>query len=185
MIESLKLKQFLDIEKFTSEVSEDMSDLTEAMRTQTARCAFYGMMHAQAKKQLSDVNRVVSAIEASLRTKHRKEMQTAAVQLAEEEGSKPERITAEMVNSALYGDPKMLKVLRIQSEAEEIEATCKVAYNAFKTRESMLISLGNMTRDMMKSQLRIMGNEAKSSIEGYRARRRERETQTDKSHEHD
>lgn len=168
----MQLEEFIDVEKFTHEVNENLDDITEAMRTQTARAAYYGICHSKAKKQKSKIEMLVKAVEAKLTTKHRKILQEEALKLAEEEGTKPERITIDMVKAAVALDPQMLQLQKTQLEADEIESICRVAMDAFRTRSSMIVSLGNLTRDQMKTNVQIQS--AREAVSGYDQRRRER-----------
>lgn len=168
----LSLQEFIDVEAFSKEIDDDMGDLNEAMRTQTARAAYYGMKHAQAKRQKGRIDNIVKATEAKLRKELRKKLVEEAQEIANEEGGKPERITKDMVDAAIFTDARMIKLLNIQLEADEIENVCKVAYDAFRTRREMLVSMGHLTREQMRSQLAMReGLDTKNSIASYKQRR--------------
>ena len=169
----LQVLPIIDVEKFTSEIMEEITDLTSAMRTQTARAAYYGIKSSEAKKQAARIDLHVKAVTAALNKHHRAELQKAAADDAEQNGGKPERITADMVQSAVLTDPRMMKLLNIQLEADEVAEICKVAYFAFKTRQEMLTSMGHMTRAQMQTNLTIRS--AKDNVERYRQRRAGRE----------
>jgi hypothetical protein len=161
----MQLQEFIDVAKFTEEVNENLEDITEAMRTQTARAAWYGICHSKAKKQKNKVELLVKAVDAKLTTKHRKILQ-------DEAGSKPERITVDMVKAAVALDPQMLNLQKIQLEADEIESICRVAMDAFRTRSSMIVSLGNLARDQLKTNVQIQS--ARQAVSGYDQRRQAR-----------
>lgn len=171
----MKLDTYLDIDLFTTEVNESMADINEAMRTQTARAAFYGICHSKAKRQRDKVGLIVKSVNAKLVQKHRKELQAAALKLAEEDGTKPEKVTVDMVQAAVALDKDMLTWLGIQLEADEIESINRVAMEAFRMRSSMIQSLGNLTRDQMRTGIQIQS--AKDAAAGYRARRDARQAQ--------
>lgn len=169
----MQLDQFIDVQKFTDEVNEGLDDITEAMRTQTARGAWYGICHSKAKRQRNKVELLVKAVAAKLTKKHRAALQAEAIKLAEEEGGKPERITVDMVQASVALDPDMLKWQQVQLEADEIESICRVAMDAFRTRSSMIVSLGNLTRDQLKTNTQIQS--ARDAAAGYRDRRASRD----------
>ena len=171
----LQIDTFIDVDQFTTEINEDISDLTEAMRTQTARCAYYGFKHVEAKSQQKAVDRIVKATEAKLKVEHRKLLTAAALEEVEGTNDKPMRITADIVDAAVHTDLRMLKLLGIQQDADEVEMVCRVAVDAFRTRQQMLISLGHLTRDQMKTNLQIAGTTAKNAVAGYADRRAKRE----------
>jgi hypothetical protein len=169
----LSLDEFIDVEVFTQEISEDITDLNEAMRKQTSRAAYYGMRAASAKTQAARIDNIVKATEAKLKVEHRRLLTEEAVKLAEDEGGKPERITAEMVQSAVFTDPRMLKLLQIQLEADEIKTVCNVASDAFRTRRDMLKSLGHLAIEQMRGPMRMTGGttDPLKAADEYRARR--------------
>lgn len=173
----MQLDTLIDVDQFIGEIDAEITDLTDAMRTQTARGAYYGIQHAAAKKQLARVKLTIESVDATLMTKYRKQLEDAAAAEVEGTNKAPTRITVDMVRAAVSTDPNHLKYAQVLIDAEEIETVCKVAYNAFKTREEMLKSLGHIQNAQLKSELRVSANGAKESIGGYAARRAAREQQ--------
>ncbi len=165
----MQLDPFIDIDLFTKEINEDIHDLTEAMRTQTARAAFYGAMNARAEKQLATVKRTLKLIEAQLTKTLRAKLVKAEQELAEQENRKVEKITVDMVRAEVDLHPEARKWGGLMIEAEEIQAICRVAYDAFRTRREMLVSLGHLTREQLRTDVRIQS--AKDAADGYRTRR--------------
>lgn len=165
----MKLEPFIDVDEFVVEITADITDVTEAMRTHTARAAHYSMQATKAKRQKDRVALTVKSVEAALKKSYRKKLIEAANELAEETQSKPERITADMVETEVALDPNMRKWLEMQIDADEIYAVCKAAYDAFYTRREMLTSVGHMTRAQLQTGLII--EDAKKSAESYKARR--------------
>jgi len=147
----MQLVEFIDVDIFEQEINEELVDLNDAMRRLPERAAFYALRAAKARTQASKVDNLVKAIEAKLKTIHRKKLTDAATALADEEGGKPERITADMVNSAVFSDPNMLKYLDIQLQSDEIKNVCMVASDAFRTRREMLKSLGHLSIEQMRA----------------------------------
>lgn len=169
----MHLDTFIDVDQFTSEVNENLDDITLAMKTQTARAAYYGIMHSKAKRQVNSVDLLIKAMNAKLSAKYRRQLTDAAAEDGNLNNVKPERVTAEMVTTAVMLDPAMLKYGQVYIEAQEIENVCRVAMDAFRTRSSMIVSLGNLTRDQLKTDVRIMG--AKEAVAEYDSRRRDRD----------
>lgn len=165
----MNLDPCIDVDQFSAEINESLDDLTEAMRTQTARAAFYGIGHSKAKRQQQKVALIIKTVEAQLTKKHRKALNDAAIAEADATGTKPEKITVDMVKSEVALDNDMRKWALVQMEADEIETVCRVAYDAFKARREMLTSLGLLARDQLKTNMQITS--ARSAIDGYRARR--------------
>lgn len=169
----LDIQDFIDIDAFTVEIGERLDDLNEAMRTLPARTAFYGMRAAQAKTQAARIDTIAKATEAMLKKEHRRKLTEAALELAEEEKTKPERVTAEMVEAAVFTDPRMTRLLQIQLHADEVKTVCQVAADAFRTRRDMLKSLGHLSTEQMRTNMRITAPDA-DAINNYRSRRTER-----------
>jgi hypothetical protein len=165
----LPLKTFIDVDAFVREINEDISDLNEAMRTQTARAAHYSMQSTRAKKQKDLVANTVRVIDAALTKKMRVDLTVAANDLAEKDGTKPERITADMVKAEVCLHVEARKWAAIQIDADEIAAVCRAAYDAFYSRREMLTSLGRLTQEQMRTNLTIQT--AQQHAEGYKSRR--------------
>lgn len=170
----MQLQDFIDVEAFTKEITEEITDLTEAMRTQTARAAFYSINATKAKKQKEEVALNVKVIEAALTKKMREKLTKAAIELAEEEGTRVEKVTVDMVKAEVTLHPEMRKWMKIQIEADEIYAVCKAAYDAFYTRREMLTSMGHMSRAEMQSNLRTMARAGERAAGDSRSRYQER-----------
>ncbi|SFJ49882.1 hypothetical protein SAMN03159338_1575 [Sphingomonas sp. NFR04] len=171
----MTLEDFIDVDEFVKEIDAEIGDISEAMRTQTARAAWYGIQHSRAKKQAAKVALTLKAIEAKLTTTHRAKLREAAEEEASQTNTKPERVTADMVAAAVALDKSSREWQIKKMDADEIEAICKVAYYAFKTREEMLKSLGILTQAQLKSNLVIQNaREAASSYDQRRSQRNNR-----------
>lgn len=169
----LHIEEFIDVEAFTAEIGADLNDLNEAMRTLPARAAYYSMRAASARTQAARIENLVKATEAMLKKEHRKKLTEAALEIAEAEGGKPERVTAEMVEAAVFTDLRMTRLLAIQLHADEVKTVCQVAADAFRTRRDMLKSLGHLATEQMRSAMRINSSDA-DAINNYRQRRAQR-----------
>ena len=168
----LSLDEFIDIDEFEREINEDITDLNTAMRTLPARAAFYALRAASARTQSAKLGNIAKATEAKLKVEHRRLLTEASIDLAGTEGGKPERVTAEMVESAVFTDQRMLKLLQIQLQAEEIKTVCSVAADAFRTRRDMLKSLGHLATEQMRTTIRTMApTEAMGEYRNRRAAR--------------
>ena len=165
----LEIVEFIDIGIFQTEIAEDMNDLNEAMRKLPERAAYYATLAAKARTQSMKIDNIVKSQEAKYKVEHRRLLTEAAIELAEQEGGKPERITTDMVNSAVYSDPRMLKLMDIQLHAEEVKMVCNVAAEAFRTRRDMLKSMGHLAIEEMRKAVRVQ--RPSDAIDEYRARR--------------
>jgi hypothetical protein len=120
--------------------------------------AYYGIQHAGAAKQLDRVKLIEKTTLASFNKQMRIDM-TAR-------GEKPSAASV-MDEVCLMPVAKTLALAVI--DATEVERICKVAYDAFRTRRDMLVSLGNLKRAEMQTALQIRG--AQDEIKGYGERR--------------
>lgn len=170
----MELQEFIDVDAFTKEINEDISDISEAMRTQTARAAYYSIMTTKAKKQKAKVDLFTKIIEAKLTKTMRQKLVAAAVELAEEEGTKPEKITVDMVKAEVALHPEMREWMQRQIDADEIYSVCKAAYDAFFTRREMLKGLGQMSRTQMEQQMRLINRTVSEEVGNSRSRYIER-----------
>lgn len=171
----MELQQFIDVDTFTKEVSEELTDLTAAMQTQTARTAYYGIQHGRAKKQKAHVELILDSVEAQLTKKYREQLEDAARDEVAGTNKAPARITAEMVKSAVHLDQNFLKYAKLKIDSEEIEMVCRVAYDAFKTRREMLSSLGRLHTAELRGNATVAGAMEASARHRDRLSRRESE----------
>jgi hypothetical protein len=173
----MNIEQIIDVDKFTQEIQEEINDLDEAFRTQTGRAAYYAMLYAKAQKQADDVELRVKLVEAQLTKIMREKLNEAARQLADEEGSKPERITVDMVKAEVLLHPEMRKWLQMQIDADEIKRVCAAASDAFRTRREMLTSIGMLTREQMRANFTIQGAKGAQTVRDRHRQRLERRQQ--------
>jgi hypothetical protein len=164
----------IDVEQFASLINANIADdLTEAMRTQTGYAATYANQAATARRQAEEIDLMVKLVDAKLTKVMRERLSQAARELAEEEGTKPEKITVDMVKAEVMLHPEMRKWLQLQIEANEVRAVCNAAADAFRTRREMLTGLGHLTREQMRTSLTVQGARASSGVRERHAARRE------------
>lgn len=154
----MQLDQIIDVDKFTTDIEAHQDDINEAMRTQTQMCAYYGMKHAAAQKQLQRVKLIEKTIRASVSKGIREKIVAAG-----------DKVTVDAVRDATDLDAQVKSYSLILIDAQEIETICKVAYNAFRTRTEMLTSMGHMTRAQMNNNLTVRS--AREAAQDYRQRR--------------
>src|SRR5437868_8555122 len=100
--DTMQLEQFIDVDVFITEVEGELNDLDEAMRTQTARTAYYGIQYGRAQKQAATVKLTLASVEATLIKKYRTELENAARDEVEGTNKQPTRVTVEMVKAAAH-----------------------------------------------------------------------------------
>lgn len=154
----MQVLPFIDVAKFTTDIDAHQDDIQEAMRTQTSLTAYYGIQHAAAEKQLNRMKLVEKTMLASLGKEVRTDMLAS--------GEKPSAASIDERVSVMAQVKTMALAI---IDAQEIERVCKVAYDAFRTRRDMLVSLGNLQRATMQTGLTIRN--AKDEVAGYHERR--------------
>jgi len=158
----VQLAEYIDVDQFTKDIDTEQTDISEAMRTQTAKAAYYGIQLAKAQRQSAKAKLVLRTLEAKKGKEYRKDITDA--------GEKP---TAQLVQEFVDTDNAVVKMRDILNNAEEIEHICKVAYEAFRTRRDMLTGLGMMTRAELNSGVRVSSGRREAN--NYRERRAARQ----------
>lgn len=164
----MALETFVDLKQFLEDVEKPIDDIMEAMRSQTAKMAQAGIHKAGARRQKARYDAAVKALEAQLTSEYRGSMNAEAVKEAQKTGSKPERITQNMIEVEVMLDPRMKKLVDKQIEADEIYQVCVAVHDTYRTRSDMIQSLGHMTRAQMQTGIVI--EDAKKSVKDFRAR---------------
>jgi len=154
----LQLEQFMDVDTFLKDIAAHQDDISEAMRTQTQMCAFYGIKHAGAQKQAARIKLLDKTTRASVAKRVRTELVNAG-----------EKATADLVRDTVDLDGVVKTTALLLIDAEEIETITKMAYFAFRTRTEMLTGLGHLSRAQMQNNQTVQT--ARQSAESYRARR--------------
>jgi hypothetical protein len=161
----MNLNPFIDLDEFQREVEMpiDQANLSLALSTQTARHAYYSAKMIQARTQRDKVARNVKLINAKLTKVIRERLTAAARDLAAQSGTKPERITVDMIQADVALSPDMMAWEDKLIQAEEIYGICKVASDTFFTRKEMLKSIGNVTIESMRKDMKFLTPENTAS----------------------
>jgi hypothetical protein len=146
------LKFMPDEDKFREEVSIDPNDITGAMMTNAAMFAHYGHMAAKAEHQYDQLKTRMSKLEAILYAQHREALQA--------EKGKPSEA---MVDAAVKGDPRWLKLNDQLAQAKLVMAMQDVNKRAFLQRGEFLRSIGADLREERRGDIRTMAVESKES----------------------
>ena len=171
-----ELDPFIDAAVFLKEIEEDQDNLSEAMRKQTSMTAYYGLQHSKARKQKAKVELAVGTMEAQLTKLMRAKLIQSAATDAELSSSKVEKVTIDQVKAEVAIHKSMRELYAYQIDANEIEAVCRVCYDAFRVRRDMLTSQGLLAREAMKTNQTIAA--AREEVQGsYTARRAARRSQ--------
>jgi len=161
---TITVKQFLDPDKLKADLAFSVNDLSSAMMEQSAILAYYGVLAAQAAKQVDLLKLALENKEAALYQRERKQSAVSG-----------EKLTETMLEKRIAVNAEIIKLKIDLSEAKRIEATTKIAVESFRHRRDMLVQLGLIEREEMKGELRIMAKQdAQNVVESAKARELDR-----------
>lgn len=141
---SFKVRKFVEPDKLKADLAYTPANLTDAFMAQASMFAHYGVLYAQAEKQTNDLELLLEATEATV---YRRERDNAIAA-----GEKP---TDAGLRQTVSRDKRVNQLKKALNEARQIEATAKIAVEAFKQRRDMLIQQGLISREEMKGELSI------------------------------
>lgn len=147
---TFKVRKFVDSAQLDRDLAYSASDLTSAMMEQAALFARYGVLAAQASKQVDDVKVLVENTEAEIYRRIRDEKAAAA-----------EKATEAQVNAEVTRHPRVIAVKKALNEAKQIEAIAKIAVESFRHRRDMLVQHGLISREEMKGELSMQARQAR------------------------
>ena len=146
---AFEVKQFIDTSQMRRDLSFSPADLTNAMMEQAALFAHYGVLAAQASRQVDVLKLLLEQAEAAVYRKLRDE---AAVN--------SEKVTEAQLEKLVSRHQKVISLKRALNEARQIESVGKTAVEAFRHRRDMLVQHGLISREEMKGELAIAAKSA-------------------------
>jgi len=163
------VKNFLDADQLRKDISYTLSDISGAQMTQASLFVHYGMIAAQAAKQVDDFKMLGEITEARI---YRALRDKAVLN--------GEKLTEARLIADVSVNPSVITMRRALNEAKQIEANAKTASEGFRHRKDMLVQHGAKEREEMKGEVvtrrrLIEDNEVKAQGERYLARVKEKE----------
>jgi hypothetical protein len=137
-----KVKTFIDSAQVKKDLAYSPSSLSDAFMQQASMFAHYGVLGAQASKQVDDFKLTLETWQAKVARDIRDQ------KIADGEKSTEASIAAEVANHS-----KIIALKRALNEAKQIEASAKVVVEAFRHRRDMLIQDGLRSREELKGEL--------------------------------
>lgn len=144
-----KVVNVIDAAALKRDMAYSLVDLTNAMIQQSSLLVHYGVLQAQASKQVDDVAMLRDIAESKVCRKMR---DTAA--------AAGEKVTEASLAMELKGDKTVIQYRRALNEARQIEAIAKIAVKGFMDRKDMLVQHGAMARKEMDGEVSIRRREA-------------------------
>ncbi|MGV1754791.1 hypothetical protein [Agrobacterium sp. CG674] len=166
-----QVKDFIDAQLLRRDQAINGNDLSSAMMEQAAMFSHYGVLAAEASKQVDVVKMLLENTEAAVYQLERAAANQAAVEAAATK-SPVEKVTEAMLEKKIARHPRVIAMKKALNDAKRIEATGKIAVESFRHRRDMLVQLGLISREEMKGELKIgvaNAREEATKIQGERA----------------
>ena len=139
-----RVKNFIDAEQLRRDLAFSDTDLSSAMMEQAAMFAHYGVLAAEAARQVDVVKLLLENTEAAVSKLIRDEI-----------ASTGEKLTEAAIAARIARHPRVIAMKKALNEAKRVEATAKIAVESFRHRRDMLVQMGLISREEMKGELRI------------------------------
>lgn len=166
-----QVKDFIDANQLRRDQAINSNDLSTAMMEQAAMFSHYGVLAAEASKQVDVVKMLLENTEAAVYQLERAAANQAAAEAAATKAP-VEKVTEAMLEKKVARHPRVIAMKKALNDAKRIEATGKIAVESFRHRRDMLVQLGLISREEMKGELKIGEKNAReeaTKIQGERA----------------
>lgn len=139
-----KVRDLIEARQLKTDLLFSPNDLTSAMMDQASLFSHYGILAAEASRQVDVVKMLLESTEATVYKLIRDEAASTATKLTEVQIEKQVSRHSRVIN--------MRKAL---NDAKRVEATGKTAVEAFRHRRDMLVQMGLISREERKGEMRI------------------------------
>ncbi|MTH61095.1 hypothetical protein [Paracoccus litorisediminis] len=140
------VRDYVDTEQLKRDLTYTPNDLSSAMMVQAGLFSHYGILFAQASKQVDVVKLLLENTEAAVYQM----LRAKALQQGE-------KLTEVQLEKAVSREPRVIAMKKALAEAKQVEGIARTAMEAFRHRKDMLVSQGLISREEMKGDLRING----------------------------
>lgn len=148
------VREFIEPQDLKRDVAFSTNDLTSAMMSQASMFSHYGVLAANASRQVDTVKLLLENTEAAVYK-----------MLRDQAATNGEKVTEAQLEKLVTRHPRVIAMKKSLNEAKRVEANAKIAVEAFRHRRDMLVQMGLISREEMKGELSIR---AKSSAEEAR-----------------
>lgn len=150
-----QVKDFIDARQLKQDLAYSNNDLTSAMMEQASNFAYYGIQAAEASKQVDVIKMLLENTEAAISKMIRHELAEAG-----------EKATEPAIAARIARHNRVIAMKKALNDAKRIEATGKIAVEAFRHRRDMLVQAGLISREELKGELRIGEKSAREEAAG-------------------
>lgn len=145
-----QVKDFIDAAQLKRDLAYSPNNLTDAMISQASMFSHYGVLAADAARQVDVVKMLLENTEAAVYQIIRDDAAAAG-----------EKITEAMLEKKVARHSRVISMKKALNEAKRIEAIGKTAVESFRHRRDMLVQLGLISREEMKGELSIREKSAR------------------------
>lgn len=138
------VRDFIDAATLKKDLAFSPNNLTDAMMTQSAMFSHYGVLAAEASRQVDVIKMLLENTEAAVYKLERDAAATAG-----------EKVTEVMLEKRIARHSRVIAMKKALNDAKRIEATGKIAVESFRHRRDMLVQMGLISREEMKGDIRI------------------------------
>ena len=138
------VRDFIDAGILKRDLAFSQNNLTDAMMQQASMFSHYGVLAADASRQVDVVKLLLENCEAAVSKNIRNELAEAG-----------EKATEPTIAARIARHPRVVSMKKALNEAKRIEVIGKMAVESFRHRRDMLVQLGLISREEMKGELRI------------------------------
>lgn len=138
------VRDFVDAAQLKQDLAYSPNNLTDAMMNQASIFSHYGVLAAEASRQVDTVKMLLENTEAAVYQKIRSDIAQAG-----------EKATEAQMEKLVARNPRVIAMKKALGQAKRVENICKTAVEAFRHRRDMLVQAGLLSREEMKGEVRI------------------------------
>ncbi len=138
------VKDFVDAAQLKKDLAFSPNDLSTPMMQQSSLFAHYGVLHADAQRQVDTVKLLLENTEATVYKIIRDKFVTDG-----------DKFTETLLEKSVARHARVIQMKKALNQAKRVESITKIAVEGFRHRRDMLIQQGLISREEMKGDLRI------------------------------
>lgn len=139
-----QVRDFIDADRLREDLAFSDANLSDAMMRQAALFSHYGVLAAQASRQVDVVKLLLENTEAAIYN-----------MLRGRAAAQGEKTTEVQLEKAVSRADRVVAMKKALIEAKQVEANAKTAMEAFRHKRDMLVQVGLISREELKGDLRM------------------------------
>lgn len=144
------VKDFIDAFQLKKDMSFSPNDIDTAMMEQASMFTHYGVLHADAMRQVDTVKLLLENTEAAVYKVIRDKFVTDG-----------DKFTETLLEKMVSRHSRVIQMKKALNQAKRVESVGKIAVEGFRHRRDMLIQQGVKMREEMKGELRVAERSAR------------------------